>query len=52
MKIYITEVRAKMADAVITRYGFEAKETIYFCKCAEIRPIDEVKKLYKQLMEN
>lgn len=39
-----------MMDAVINRFGFESKWTIWFCECAENLTISQLEMAYIALM--
>lgn len=43
--------REEMMDAVINKFGFEAKETINFCILAETADLVAIKKQYDKLMK-
>lgn len=43
--------REEMMDAVINKFGFEAKETINFCILAEATDLATIKKQYNKLMK-
>lgn len=43
--------REEMMDAVINKFGFEAKETINFCILAETADLVAIKKQYNKLMK-